>query len=523
MNKIIDIVVSPNEGFDEENLKQYLVQEKLLTHELIGFKLLKRSIDARQKVVKVQLRVELFDEGGPSKEAAWSKSNLRNVSNQKEVYIIGAGPAGYFCALRCIELNLKPIILERGKDVKDRRIDLANINKKHLVNPDSNYCFGEGGAGTYSDGKLYTRSKKRGSVNKVLEMLVAHGSTPEILIDAHPHIGTNKLPKVIADIRKSIEDCGGEIHFETSLLDIEKNSEKITKLKTSKGDFVPTQVVLATGHSARDIYRLLDQNKIKIEAKPFALGVRIEHQQTLIDEIQYKTKERNTFLPAASYALKHNVSYHKTQEGVFSFCMCPGGFMVPAATENGEVVVNGMSPSKRDSKFSNSGIVVSVHDKDFMAYAKSGELRAMDYQAEIERKNFEMAGNSQKASAQRLVDFVEGKTSVDLPECSYQPGLSSVDLKEVLPEKVAKVLKEGFQVFGKKMRGYLTNDAVLVGVESRTSSPVKIPRDRVTMQHPEMKNLYPCAEGAGYAGGIMSAAIDGMNCVDAILVELNEH
>lgn len=518
MSKVIDIITSPENGYSDELLTAHLNREQILSESHTSFRLLKRSIDARGRTIKAQLRIELFESEESPSDISWTKSGLKDVSNQEEVHIIGAGPAGYFCALRCIELDLKPVVLERGKDVRDRRRDLADINKRHIVNPNSNYCFGEGGAGTYSDGKLYTRSKKRGSVNKVLEMLVSHGATSEILVDAHPHIGTNKLPKVISDIRETIEECGGEVHFDTSVIDLEKDSQNITKLKTTKGGFKTNYVVLATGHSARDVYRLLHKHQIKIESKPFALGVRIEHQQSLIDKIQYKTSDRGPVLPAASYALKHNVSYHNTMEGVFSFCMCPGGFIVPAATEEGEVVVNGMSPSKRDSKYSNSGIVVSVDQQDFKPYQKFGELAAMEFQADVERRNFEYGGKTQKASAQRLTDFVNGKVSNDLPDCSYQPGLTSTDLREVLPTKVAKVLREGFEVFGKKMKGYLTSDAVLVGVESRTSSPVKVPRDKETLQHPEMKNLFPCGEGAGYAGGIVSAAIDGMNCADAISV-----
>lgn len=517
ISKIIDLNTPPKEGYDLEALASWLKKEDYLTKEFPHFKLLKRSVDARGRQIKMQLRVELLEEDKDALEGIWSKNRLKNVSNQQEVHIIGAGPAGYFCALQCIENGYKPVIIERGKDVKARRIDLANINKKHYVNPESNYCFGEGGAGTYSDGKLYTRSKKRGSVQQVLEQLVAHGATSDILIDAHPHIGTNKLPKVIADIRQSIEECGGEILFDTSLIDFEIKSSKITKLHTTKGSFDCQHVVLATGHSARDIYTLLDRKNVLIEPKPFALGVRVEHQQSLIDTIQYKTADRGEYLPAASYALVHNVMHNKTSEGVFSFCMCPGGFIVPAATQNGEVVVNGMSPSKRDSKFSNSGIVVTVDQRDFKEYAQYGNLSAMHFQADVERKNFEMAGGTQKASAQVLTDFISNRVSKRLPDCSYQPGLTSVALKEVLPPKIHEVLRQGFIAFDKKMKGYLTDEAVLVGVESRTSSPVKIPRDGETFRHPQIKNLLPCAEGAGYAGGIVSAAIDGINCADAIL------
>jgi uncharacterized protein len=516
MPQIIDIVTSPQQAYQPQALEELLKENYGLGKAFSHYQLLKRSIDARGRTVKMQLKVALSNSSDSFQDNLWSKARLQNVTNNAPIHIVGAGPAGYFCALECIELGFKPIILERGKDVKARRIDLANINKKHIVNPDSNYCNGEGGAGTYSDGKLYTRSKKRGSVQKVLEILVAHGATPDILVDAHPHIGTNKLPKVIEDIRLSIEACGGEVHFGTNMIDLEVKGQKITSIITNQGKFDCQNVVLATGHSARGVYQLLEDNKIAIEAKPFALGVRVEHKQALIDQIQYKNPDRGMFLPAASYALVHNVSYQRSMQGVFSFCMCPGGFIVPAATENGEVVVNGMSPSKRDSKYSNSGIVVTVGDEDFKPFAKYGNLRGMAYQAAIEKRNFLLAGESQKASAQGLTDFVARKVSKQLPDTSYQPGLSSVDLNLVLPEKISTVLRVGFQEFGKKMRGYLTDEAVLVGVESRTSSPVKIPRNKETYQHTQICNLFPCAEGAGFAGGIVSAAIDGINIAEAI-------
>lgn len=515
----IELSLAPEIGFNEEALADHLAS-KYLKGSFSHYQLKKRSVDSRRGATKVKLVVELSDQEISIPDGTWTKNQLRNVSNAQEVHIVGAGPAGYFAALACIEQGLKPILIERGKDVKDRRIDLANINKKHLVHPDSNYCYGEGGAGTYSDGKLYTRSKKRGSVQKVLQVLVEHGATDKILVESHPHIGTNKLPKVIQDIRQSILDAGGQIHFNTRLERIEKDTAKITKLITNQGVYQVDSVILATGHSARDVYHLLDQAHILIEAKPFALGVRIEHQQQLIDQIQYKTTDRGYYLPAAPYALKHNELYQGRSEGVFSFCMCPGGFIVPAATSPGEVVVNGMSPSKRNSQFSNSGIVVTVHDKDFAPYQKHGALRGMYYQAAIEAKNYELAGQSQKACAQRMTDFVNQKVSQSLPNCSYQPGLESSNLDEVLPHKISTVLRAGFQKFGASMKGYLTEDALLVGVESRTSSPVKIPRDKETLQHPELKNLFPCGEGAGFAGGIVSAAIDGMNCVDAVWVYL---
>ena len=521
-NQFIEVSIDPSIAYDAQNFERYIHADVLNKHKASHFLVHRRSIDARRGKVQVRLKIELSDKPIDQKKGHWNKSHLKNVSNASEIHIIGAGPAGYFAGIRCIELGFKPVLLERGIDVKSRRRDLAQTNKEHKVNPDSNYCFGEGGAGTYSDGKLYTRSKKRGSVEKVLQMLVAHGATEEILMDAHPHIGTNKLPKVIADIRESIIQSGGEIHFDTRLTDFTLTSDKITEIITNQGKFKCKAVLLATGHSARDIYELLDKKQVKIEAKPFALGIRIEHQQSIIDSIQYKMKDRGGFLPAASYALKHNVAFGDKSEGVFSFCMCPGGFIVPAATANGEVVVNGMSPSKRNSQFSNSGIVVSVHDEDYKPYAKYGELRGMMFQAEVEKRNFLLAGEKQVASAQRMTDFVASKVSKDLPETSYQPGLESVDLRRVLPKKVSQVLHKGLKAFGKSMNGYMTEDAVLVGVESRTSSPVKIPRDKETLQHEGVKNLFPCGEGAGYAGGIVSAAIDGMNCSDAISRYFNQ-
>jgi uncharacterized FAD-dependent dehydrogenase len=429
-----------------------------------------------------------------------------------------------FAALRLVELGIKPVIVERGRDVRSRRRDLAAINKDHLVNPDSNYCFGEGGAGTYSDGKLYTRSKKRGDIRRILEIMVAHGAKEEILFDAHPHIGTNKLPVLIAALRDTIVQAGGEILFNTRVNDFIIEGDAIRGVVTQHGDPVYGEaVILATGHSARDIFHLLDKRGIHIEAKPFALGVRVEHQQNLIDRVQYHCiMDRGPYLPASSYSLVHQAQIGQKEKGVFSFCMCPGGFIVPSATAPGEVVVNGMSPSRRDSKFANSGIVVAVDIADFAAYAKSGPLSGLHFQSDIERRACEIAGGRQSAPAQRLVDFVEGRVSSSLPETSYQPGLVSVDMKDVLPPFIVSALKQGFKNFGTKMRGYLTQDAQIVGVESRTSSPVKIPRDKVTLEHIHLKKLYPCGEGAGYAGGIVSAAMDGERCAEAIALRLGK-
>lgn len=517
MSKRIEFRVSPEIGFGEDSLDAF-VSSQNIGEQFVSYRLAKRSVDARGKKVFVNLAIDFFEEGEDVEKELWSIDLLKDVSNSPEFIIVGAGPAGLFAALKCIELGLKPIVLERGKDVRDRRRDLAAINKEHRVNPDSNYCFGEGGAGTYSDGKLYTRSKKRGDVNRVLEILVSHGAKDDILVDAHPHIGTNKLPKIIASIRDQIISFGGEVRFNARVNDFILESEEIKGVKlvgneTLKG----VGVLLATGHSARDVFELCRSRNVKIEAKPFALGVRVEHQQSLIDRIQYKceTRGRGAFLPAAPYSLVSQVPYKGSTVGAFSFCMCPGGFIVPSATADGEVVVNGMSPSKRDSIYSNSGIVVAVDQNDFKPFQKEGDLAGLYYQMSIEQKACEVAGKTQKAPTQRLQDFIDRKVSSDLLECSYQPGLSSVEMRDVLPEKVSTVLRDGFKSFGKKMKGYLTNEAQILGVESRTSSPVRIPRDKSSYEHVKIKRLYPCGEGAGYAGGIMSAAIDGEKCVEA--------
>jgi hypothetical protein len=441
-----------------------------------------------------------------------------NVSGAEPVIIAGTGPAGLFCALRLIELGVKPILLERGKDVQTRRRDIAAINKVHIVDVDSNYCFGEGGAGTYSDGKLYTRSNKRGDVDRILQILIQHGARQDIRYDAHPHIGTNKLPPLIASIRSTILQAGGEIHFGQRVTDLLLGDNEVKGVVTQSGDQFPgLAVVLATGHSARDVYHLLNQKGILLEAKPFAIGLRVEHSQELIDRIQYHCQgSRGEALPAAAYSVVHQAMVQGRQRGVFSFCMCPGGFIVPAATAPGEVVVNGMSPSRRDSPFANSGIVVSVDEQDIGAFTSHGVLGNMLFQAHIEQLACEQAGNTQSAPAQRLVDFVEGKGSSSLPQTSYQPGVTSVRLDEMLPTFLAQSLKQGFRSFGKKMKGYLTNEAIVLGVESRTSSPVRIPRDRDTCEHPQIKGLIPCGEGAGYAGGIVSAAMDGERCAEAV-------
>ncbi len=515
--RIADLTLQPEEAFNEALFPAILYERLGLKNDgSVWVTPVKRSIDARGRKVNVRIQCEIRDvsedPSAPEVETRYS-----DVRNAKVVVIVGAGPAGLFAALRLIESGVKPIVLERGKDVQSRRRDLAAINKDHIVNPESNYCFGEGGAGTYSDGKLYTRSKKRGDVRKILEILVAHGAHEDILFDAHPHIGTNKLPKLVAGLRDTIIEYGGEVHFNTKVTDLMINDDVIKGVVLASGEKVAGEaVILAAGHSARDVFEMLQRKGVALEAKPFALGLRVEHTQELIDQIQYHCPvDRGPWLPAASYSLVQQTIVDGRQRGVFSFCMCPGGFIVPAATAPGEVVVNGMSPSRRDSVYANSGIVVAVDHQDFLQHQKHGALAGMVLQAEIERRACEIAGGTQKAPAQRLVDFVEGRVSSTLSPTSYQPGLTSVGMEDVLPPFITRSLQIAFREFGKKMKGYFTNEAQVVGVESRTSSPVKIPRDDITLEHPQIKGLFPCAEGAGYAGGIVSAAIDGERCAVA--------
>ena len=440
--------------------------------------------------------------------------HYKDVSKAKPIHIIGFGPAGMYAALRCIELGFKPIVLERGKNVRDRRRDLKAINQDHFVNEDSNYCFGEGGAGTYSDGKLYTRSLKRGDVRRIFESLVYHGATEQILVDAHPHIGTNKLPKVVKNIRETILEFGGEVHFESPVTDFKIKDGKIVSIQLQNEEELDvSKVILATGHSARDIFYLLDKKNIALKAKSFAMGVRVEHPQHIIDGIQYHCsgEPRNELLPAAAYSLVQQIN----NRGVYSFCMCPGGFIVPAATANGEVVVNGMSPSKRNNKYANSGIVVEINaERDLYKYEQFGALKGLEYQKNLERLAFTSGGRNQTAPAQRLTDFVEGKLSGDLNDTSYQPGLKSSPLHSLFPKLIGGSLRKGFKAFGEKMKGFYTEEANIIGVESRTSSPVSIPRTE-TLEHPEITNLFPCGEGGGYAGGIVSAAMDGERCAEA--------
>lgn len=517
MVKELEIELEPENAFNEEKVWKKILSESGIPKKRINFhQLLKRSVDARKRKIVYRLKYKLFiDEEVPFET---KKETIRNVADKKAVHIIGAGPAGLFAALELIKNGRKPIIFERGKDVRSRRRDLAAINKEHLVNPESNYCFGEGGAGTYSDGKLYTRSKKRGDVQKILDILIDHGAPENIRIDAHPHIGTNKLPKIITSIREKILTCGGEFHFNSKLTDIKLNGDSITAIEINDENWLQVQeLILATGHSARDIFELLQRKNIKIEAKSFALGVRVEHPQALIDKIQYHTNDRSDLLPPASYTIVEQVD----GKGVYSFCMCPGGIIAPCATKAEEIVTNGWSPSKRNNPFANSGIVVSIDENDWKGFSHKGALAALYFQADIEKKAFKAVNRekqNQFAPAQRLLDFVEGKDSKDLPACSYLPGVVPARVDLIFPQEISSRLKKAFRAFGKKMKDYLSNEAIVVAVESRTSSPVRIPRDKQNYQHIEIKNFYPCGEGAGYAGGIVSAAIDGINCATAIKI-----
>jgi hypothetical protein len=507
----IDIVVSPEGAHDQAAISLALAEKGMPEGSI--FRVLKRSIDARGKRVQVQLHCEV---GRRWEDLPPYEVPARSVGNAQEVYIAGSGPCGLFAALRLIALGMKPIIIERGKDVRSRRRDLARLNKEHIVNPESNYCFGEGGAGTYSDGKLYTRSKKRGSVEDVLQHLVAFGAPHDILVDAHPHIGTNKLPKLIEAIRTHITQCGGELRFDTKLTDLKVVGGQLREIVVNGNERIACKaLLLATGHSARDIFELLHQRSLLIEAKPFALGVRVEHPQALIDQMQYHcSTDRGAYLPAASYSLVHQ----SAGRGVYSFCMCPGGIIAPCATAPGEVVTNGWSPSKRNNPYANSGLVVSIQPEDFDLKGHGHPLAALHYQASVEAAAWQLGGGGQTAPAQRLVDFVDRKVSSDLPRNSYQPGLKSAELRDCLPGVVHSRLAEALKAFGKKMRPYYTNEAVLVATESRTSSPVRIPRTE-SFDHPQAAGLYPAGEGAGYAGGIVSAAIDGQRVAEAIALK----
>ncbi|MEI8135142.1 MAG: NAD(P)/FAD-dependent oxidoreductase [bacterium] len=509
-----ELVVHPASITDSSVIKHIASETSGIEPERISaVRIRKRSIDARSREVKYRVQAEIFyDEPAPEMETFIPDHPILTAS-AKAVIIIGAGPAGLFAALRLIELGRKPIIIERGKDVRARRYDLAAIQKRSIVDPDSNYCFGEGGAGTYSDGKLYTRATKRGDVNSVLRTLVMHGASTDIMIDAHPHIGSNLLPKVVSAMRESILKSGGEIHFEQRVDDFILKEKKIIGVRTNQNnEFIADDVILATGHSARDIFHLLHKKHIRIEAKPFAMGVRIEHPQQFVDQVQYHTAERSELLPAASYKLATQCE----GRGVFSFCMCPGGFIVPASTSPGELVLNGMSLSRRDSPFANSGLVVAIEAEDFAQYNSHGALAGMIYQSEVEQAAFVAGGKTQKAPAQRMTDFIKGTLSTSLPDTSYKPGMESALLNEILPKALASRLRDGLTTFGNSMRGYVQEDAVMLGVETRTSSPFRIPRLDATLQHVEIAGLYPCGEGAGYAGGIVSAAMDGIRVAEAI-------
>ena len=514
MIKEVEIKVTPDRLHDEVYITQQLYRElKVKRDKKLHYKVKKRSLDARKGRPKFVLRILVGVDQEVKTDADEMWISFKQAEKGKDVLIIGAGPAGYFAALECIELGLRPVIIERGKDVQMRRRDLKAIQQDGIVNPNSNYCFGEGGAGTYSDGKLYTRSKKRGKILKTLKLLVDHGANPDILIDAHPHIGSNKLPKIIAAIRETIIKYGGEVRFDSKVVDFIISNKTCEGVVLENGDEVRgEQVILATGHSARDIFHILHKKNVLIEPKPFAIGIRIEHPQALIDEIQYKQRPREENLPAAPYSLVSQID----KVGVFSFCMCPGGLIVPAATAPGEIVVNGMSLSKRDSPYANSGIVTAVSTEELQGHGYEGLFGNMDFQQEVEQRVFAHGDGSQKAPAQNLIDFCNGVEMLPVSDSSYIPGIYAAPLHDLLPDFIYERLRDGLLTFAHKMKGYYTNEANVVAVESRTSSPIRIPRDRATCMHPEIKNLYPCGEGAGYAGGILSAAMDGQRVVKAI-------
>ena len=519
MIKEIELKVLPKVIEDEAAIHKRAIEKSgVKKNRIKAIKVLRRSIDARGIQAFYRLRIALYiDEEFPQEQQILDTFSL--LTTEQKALIVGAGPAGYFAALELIEKGIKPIIFDRGKDVRARRRDLRAIQQFGIVNPNSNYCFGEGGAGTYSDGKLYTRSHKRGSINKALKLLVEHGANPDILVDAHPHIGSNKLPKIVAAIRQTILDFGGEIHFDSLVTDILTHNGKIVGLMVNEEkEYKADCIILATGHSARDIYHLLHRKGIGLEAKPFALGVRIEHSQKLVDKIQYGQFERENNLPASSYKL----TCQAKGRGVFSFCMCPGGLVVPAATAPGEIVVNGMSMSRRDSAFANSGTVVAVELEDLKDFQEYGVFAGLEFQKKVEQAMFAFGDGSQKAPAQRLTDFVNKRLSKDLPKSSYIPGLQSAPLHELLPETIYERLSLGVQEFGRKMKGYYTEEANVIGTESRTSSPLRIPRNKLTYMHEDMEGLFPCGEGAGFAGGIISAAMDGQNVANAVAKYLEE-
>ena len=515
MTKEYQIRVLPVVAASENAIKRYLAEEQGIDQRTINsVRVLKKSIDARQRTIFVNLKIRVYINEVPQDDE-YEHTEYQNVEGRPQVVVVGEGPGGLFASLRLIELGLRPVVLERGKDVRERKMDLAQITKTQKVDPESNYCFGEGGAGAYSDGKLYTRSKKRGNVNKILNVFCQHGASTSILADAHPHIGTDKLPRVIENMRNTIIKCGGEVHFQTKMTRLVVEGERVTgveavDLKTGGELTFHGPVILATGHSARDVYRLLVESNIHIEAKGIAVGVRLEHPSQLIDQIQYHNREgRGKYMPAAEYSFVTQVE----ERGVYSFCMCPGGFVIPAATGPQQLVVNGMSPSNRGTQWSNSGMVVELHPDD-VGGDSSDPLCMMHFQEKLERDCWQQGNMKQTAPAQRMADFVNNRLSYDLPKSSYAPGLISSPLHFWMPPFVAKRLQEGFKKFGKMSHGFLTNEAVLIATETRTSSPVRIVRDPATLQHVTVQGLFPCGEGAGYAGGIVSAGVDGERCAE---------
>ncbi|MDR1983986.1 MAG: NAD(P)/FAD-dependent oxidoreductase [Prevotellaceae bacterium] len=511
MQHKIQITVLPHEAADKEILKNCAAQKlKINIGEISDICIERKSIDARSRQPKINLSLNVFCGEKPAPTKA--NFNYHDVKYKPEILIIGSGPAGLFAALRLIELDFKPVIIERGQDVSNRKKDIAAMIRNKTINTQSNYCYGEGGAGTFSDGKLYTRSNKRGNVLGILQRFHFHGAHDEILYEAHPHIGTDKLPEIVKNMTRTIIDCGGEIYFDSKVDDIIVSGKKIESIKCSNGNiFKAKALILATGHSARDIYELLDRKNIKIQAKNFAAGVRVEHPQSLINSMQYHSQAENKFLPAASYSLTAQVQ----ERGVYSFCMCPGGYIVPASTAADEIVVNGMSSSRRHTPFANSGIIVEIRIEDLKEFEHYKNLCGLKFQQQMEKAAFENGGGGQIAPAQRLSDFVNSKYSSDLPRSSYLVGLQTSPLYEWLPQIIRKRLQEAFKIFDKKMRGYLTNEALIAGVESRSSSPICIPRND-NMQHVEIEGLFPCGEGAGYAGGITSSAMDGEKCAENI-------
>lgn len=518
MGKLVQINLSPAAAADESAIKKIASSLSGIDQaSLKEIRIIKRSVDARKKNIRVNLTVEVFTANDlPAGQI--EPFHKADVTNKQEIIIVGAGPAGLFAALRLIELGLRPVIIERGRDVSSRKIDIAKISREQIVNPDSNYCFGEGGAGTYSDGKLYTRSKKRGDNNRVLELLCLNGANMNILYEAHPHLGTDKLPSIISNIRKSILEAGGLFILEKKVIDIILEGDTIKGVVTTGNEkYLSPYVILATGHSARDIYEICMNKGIELEMKQFAMGVRVEHPQELIDKIQYHGNARGQLLPASSYNLAKQVD----GRGVYSFCMCPGGFIVPSATSQEEVVVNGMSPSGRNSPYANSGIVVEIRPEDLGKFNQFGNMAGIEFQKELERDAWKNGGHTQKAPAQRLADFVSGENSSSLPKVSYFPGVTASPLHNWLPKSIGRRLRDGFRQFGQLMHGYLTNDAVVLGVESRTSSPVRIPRDLENMHHIRIEGLYPAGEGSGYAGGIVSSAVDGMRAAEAIAKKIS--